>query len=126
MGVRVPRLRHIKRLAAHIRFAEVEELGGVHVIRLHGEHDLSTVHDFRKRLDGAGAASVVIDLGTVEFIDSSVIGVVLAMAESSGETSLVLPSEGHVAGVLQMVAIGEALPTYRTVADAVAAADASS
>lgn len=104
---------------------EVEELDGVRVIRLHGEHDLSTVHDFRRLLDGAGAASIVIDLGTVAFIDSSVIGVVLALPESPGTTSLVVPSEGHVAGVLQTVAIGQTLSTYHSVADAVAAASAS-
>jgi anti-anti-sigma factor len=101
---------------------EVEDRDGLRIVRLHGEHDLSTVHDFRQALDGTAAAPVVIDLGTVEFIDSSVIGVVLTMAVSPGATSLVLPADGHVASVLQTVAIGQALPTFRSVADAVAAA----
>jgi anti-anti-sigma factor len=102
---------------------QVEEHGNVRVVRLRGEHDLSTVAALRRVLDDTGiAAPIVVDLTEVRFIDSSVIGIVIGYAQTTPTTSLVAPAGGHVAAVLRTVEIGQTMRTYASVLDAVAAA----
>jgi anti-sigma B factor antagonist len=64
--------------------------GGVVVISLTGEHDLTTAPTLRERLDEAfGKGSpVVVNLSGAEFIDSSIIGVLVDMHKRAGEAGL--------------------------------------
>jgi anti-anti-sigma factor len=58
---------------------DIQTAPGVVVLLLRGEHDLSTQPRLRATIDEALAAgmSVVIDLSEVEFIDSSVLAMIL-------------------------------------------------
>lgn len=58
---------------------EVEHAPGVDVLVLRGEHDLSTKPQLQARIDKALSAGkgVVVDLSRVEFIDSTVLAVIL-------------------------------------------------
>ena len=58
----------------------VESADGVRVLVLRGEHDLSTAPDVRAHVEDAIAAGgdVVVDLSETGFIDSSILGVLVA------------------------------------------------
>src|SRR4051812_5996594 len=54
--------------------------GGASVVTLLGEHDLSSVDEIRSALDeaSAGGDGVVVDLSGAQFIDSAVLGALIA------------------------------------------------
>ena len=58
---------------------QIEHAPGVDVLVLHGEHDLSTQSHLQGRIDVAlnAGKGVVVDLSRVEFIDSTVLAVIL-------------------------------------------------
>ena len=57
----------------------VEAEGEIVVLVLHGEHDLSTAPDVRAAVDEAVSSGrdVIVDLAQTEFIDSSILGVLV-------------------------------------------------
>jgi anti-sigma B factor antagonist len=56
------------------------------VIVLTGEHDLSSVEELRAALDQAASARlIVVDLSHTEFIDSAVLGALIASHRRAGE-----------------------------------------
>jgi anti-sigma B factor antagonist len=58
----------------------VEEQGGACVVRLAGELDLYNANDVREALFGAcagGPERLVVDLGEVQFVDSTALGVLI-------------------------------------------------
>jgi anti-anti-sigma factor len=63
---------------------KVDERDGVAVVALVGEHDLSTAPDvdaaLRRPKEG-----LVVDLSPTTFLDSSILGVVLAVAREAGQ-----------------------------------------
>jgi anti-sigma B factor antagonist len=60
---------------------ETQELeGGIHAFSVRGELDMSTAPDLQRQLDEAladGGASIVLDLGECEFIDSTGIALIV-------------------------------------------------
>ena len=58
----------------------VEPEGEIVVLVLHGEHDLSTAPDVRTEVDRAvgSGRDVIVDLSATEFIDSSILGVLVS------------------------------------------------
>jgi anti-anti-sigma factor len=85
---------------------ESEELeGGVHAFTIRGELDVSTAPQLEKQLDEALAdphASIMLDLSTCEFIDSTGIALIVRAwqqleggADGEGEGRLVLCSHNH-------------------------------
>lgn len=61
--------------------AEVREVGGVPVLELHGEIDLSTAAVFKEtayRVIESGKTDLIIDLNGLEFMDSTGLGVLVA------------------------------------------------
>jgi anti-sigma B factor antagonist len=111
---------------------EVEAEGGVAVLVLHGEHDLSTAPDVRAAVDQALAAGgdVIIDLTRTEFIDSSILGVLVAGYRSVNEEpeggrtfAVVAEPDGPVTRLFELVAISDLIHVYPTRAAALAAAN---
>jgi anti-anti-sigma factor len=102
---------------------------GARVLTLTGEHDLATVPQLQDAIDDASAAGlpVVVDLTRAAFIDSSVIGALIAAGTAPDGGSprylaVVAPPDGHVARVLETIRIAGVLPTFGSAADAVSAA----
>ena len=61
----------------------VDDRDGVGVVALVGEHDLSTAADVGDALGGLRAAGLVVDLNQTTFLDSSILGVLLAAARDA-------------------------------------------
>ena len=98
---------------------------GVAVIAVVGEHDLTTAPALRERAEEAigGGSSVVIDLTPAEFIDSSIIGVVLEARRRAEEAGLGFAAalEGGdqaVRRVLEVTGLDSNLPVHESVDDA--------
>jgi anti-sigma B factor antagonist len=99
---------------------------GVVVVSLTGEHDLTTAPTLRERLEEAvkQGAPVVVNLSSAEFIDSSIIGVVLDMhrrAEKAGLGFATALEDGaaQVRRVLQVTGLDENLPVRDSESEAI-------
>ncbi len=71
-------MSEIERISLH---AEVKEIGGVPVVELEGEIDLSTAAVFKEtvyEVIESGKTDVVIDLNGLDFMDSTGLGVLVA------------------------------------------------
>ena len=68
----------------------ISDDNGVSVIELRGEHDLATASEVREVLDAAVAERrpAVVELTLTDFIDSSILGVLLAGLRHAREASL--------------------------------------
>jgi anti-anti-sigma factor len=107
-----------------------ESEGDVVVVTLRGEHDLSTAAAVRDELDQAvsAGAAVVVDMTETAFIDSSILGVLVASyrglttdgASSRGFAVAAAPG-GPVTRLLDLVAVSDLVEVYPTRAAAVAA-----
>lgn len=93
---------------------------GLAVVSLLGEHDLSTAHELTQALERAAVQStVVVDLSTCSFIDSTVINALVATArgaQAHGEQLVVvIPAEqSQVARVAQLTHLAEFFPIHPT------------
>jgi anti-anti-sigma factor len=103
---------------------EVDEDGGVRVITLHGEHDVSTWRSLRDQLEcveGSGRP-VVVDLSRASFIDSTIISVVAVAHQNHREIALVAPTHYNGTRLVELIGIGTVIPTFSNRAAAIAAA----
>jgi anti-anti-sigma factor len=107
---------------------EVENDGGVWVLTLRGEHDLSTRpsldEELRRRFDAG--SRVVADLTEAEFIDSTVLRALAdgrrqAIEHAEHDFAIVAPPACAARRLLSLTGIDQAVPTFDTRADAVAA-----
>jgi anti-sigma B factor antagonist len=84
---------------------------GRHVVTVDGELDMTAAPGLRDAIESAidaGAVTVVVDLNQVTFIDSTAIGVLLAVRERlrrSGGVLEVVCGEPNVARVLEIVGL---------------------
>jgi anti-sigma B factor antagonist len=106
------------------RLAEVARRDGVLVLALAGELDLYVASDLRRELDEALAArpaSLVLDLGRVEFVDSTVLGLFLVAsrraAEAGGRVALAC-TQPEVWRTLAATGLEEHLASFPTVEEA--------
>jgi anti-sigma B factor antagonist len=99
------------------------------VLSISGEHDLNTAPELRSQLDRLidDQQPVLVDLSSASFIDSSVLGVVLAGRRKAQEAGIGFavvhsPSEGTdaVARVLEITGLRDELPVHEDM-DAAAA-----
>ena len=101
----------------------VESEGEIVVLVLNGEHDLSTAPDVRAAVDEAvgSGRDVIVDLSQTEFIDSSILGVLVAgyrsaAAESAAGRAFVVVAQpdGPVTRLFDLVAISDLIQVYPT------------
>jgi len=96
------------------------------VLRLDGEHDVSSAARLGRELEevfGSGA-DVIVDLSEAEFIDSSLLGVLVhahRVAESSAHVRLVViaPPDSPAAKLFDLVGARDFIPTFPSLGDAV-------
>lgn len=97
---------------------EVEQLGGVAVISLRGEHDLATAPAVERQLEAllGGGASVVVDLSQATFVDSSIVralyGADPAMTDRDRRMALAAPPGTPPRRLLDLVALAGIVPTF--------------
>jgi anti-sigma B factor antagonist len=100
---------------------------GVIVVSVIGEVDMATAPRLRQALveaTGAGGDRVVVDLGAVDFLDSTGLGVLLGALKRirgvGGELALARAAP-QVVKVFEVTRLVEILPMHATVGSAVAA-----
>lgn len=107
----------------------VESDGSLQVLVLRGEHDLSTAADVRAHVEEAIATGgdVVVDLSETGFIDSSILGVLvagyrsLASAEPPRRLAVVAVPGGSVTRLFDLVSVSDVIPVYPSRPEAVSA-----
>jgi anti-sigma B factor antagonist len=99
-----------------------ERDSGVVVVSLRGEHDLTTAPALRERMEEAlgRRSGVLVDLTDAEFIDSSIIGVVLEARRQAEEVGIGFAAalEGGdpaVRRVLEVTGLDTNLPVHPSV-----------
>ena len=94
---------------------------------LAGEHDLSTQPTLTRALDAAGErSSVLVDLSDCSFMDSTVIGSLLASSRAARARdelfAVVIPPErANLSRLAEMTRLEEVFPIYTTLAAALVA-----
>ena len=97
------------------------------MVVLEGEHDLATAQSVRARIAEAGDQGVVVDLRPTQFVDSSILGVLVEAAKRAEERecgfAIVLDENANAAvrRVFEVTGLAALLPTYESMDDALAA-----
>lgn len=94
--------------------ASVQATNGRAVIRLRGRFDFNTHREFREALDtavgDASAREVAVDLGEVDYLDSSALGMLLMLrdkAKAADKAVLLTNCRGAVKQVLDIANFGK-------------------
>ena len=93
---------------------------GACVVVLTGEHDLSSAPELTGALDQADGTATLVDLSETSFIDSAVLGVLIASHRDSatagrGWALVVGPGSGAaVRRILELTGLDTVLPVYAT------------
>ncbi|MDX6632336.1 MAG: hypothetical protein QOG09_1640 [Solirubrobacterales bacterium] len=106
---------------------KVEHDGGVEIVLMPGEHDLTTAASLNDRLAALvdGGSPVVIDLSQTSFIDSSILRVLLEARRLAHEAGIgfdVAAGDGTGEGVtrvLSVTGLDSTLPVFSSREDAV-------
>jgi anti-sigma B factor antagonist len=100
----------------------VEARTGAVVVRLRGELDLYNAGDVRTALAQAidtGPPRIVVDMAAVEFVDSTVLGVLLEARSRLGQDALLLAApQLETRRTLQVSGLDRHLPVHDSVDDA--------
>ena len=107
----------------------IESDTGIRVLVLRGEHDLSTAPDVRVHVEEAvgSGGDVIVDLSDAGFIDSSILGVLVAGyrsvtgAEQSRRFAVVAVPGTSVTRLFDLVSVSDLIPIHATRAEAVSA-----
>jgi anti-anti-sigma factor len=107
----------------------VESIGDTQVLVLRGEHDLSTAPDVRAHVEEAVTAggNLIVDLSEVGFIDSSILGVLVAgyrsvtAAAPARRFAVVAVPGSSVTRLFDLVSVSDVIPVYATRAEAASA-----
>jgi anti-anti-sigma factor len=116
----------------HAGTATVHELQDAAVISLIGDHDLSTKPELVDRLAKLrNRRRVVIDLQRCTFVDSTIVGAILAACRADAprgpKVSIVVPDDtSYVYRALSVLGLGDLVPTHPSVASALAVPPPSS
>jgi anti-anti-sigma factor len=103
----------------------VEYTGQIRVLVLKGEHDLSTAPDVRVHVEDAVIAGgdLIVDLSEVGFIDSSILGVLVAgyrsVTDAAHGFAIVAVPESSVTRLFDLVSLSEVIAVCPTRAEAV-------
>jgi anti-anti-sigma factor len=105
---------------------------GTGIVVVRGEHDLSTVDELRDALNRAlEAPAMIVDLSETAFIDSAVLGVLIASHRAAIEAghnwALVVGGESSpaVRRILELTGLDVIMPLYNNTDEALAAGSAS-
>ena len=105
-----------------------ESIGDLQVLVLRGEHDLSTAPDVRAHVEEAVAVGgdLIVDLSEVGFIDSSILGVLVAgylsvTADPARGFAVVAVPGSSVTRLFDLVSVSDVIPVYPTRAEAASA-----
>ncbi len=110
----------------------MESVGSTQVVVLRGEHDLSTAPDVRAHVEEAAGAGgdVIVDLSEASFIDSSILGVLVAgyrsVTTGSRRFAVVAVPGSSVTRLFDLVSVSDVIPIHPTMADAVSAVNGGS
>jgi anti-anti-sigma factor len=109
---------------------EIEQRGEAVIARVTGELDIAGAPGLGDRLHDAvptSARTLVIDFRDLDFIDSSGIAMLFALARKLGsrrqKLRVVAPAGRPVARVLEIVEFDRAAPVYETLDEALAGTD---
>jgi anti-anti-sigma factor len=99
-----------------VEFSPNEAPGFAAIVRLHGEHDLATSAELRATLEPI-AGDLLVDLSDCAFLDSTIIGVLLAKLRDSEREGrrleLVVPSaNGPVSRISEVVGLGSLVTVH--------------
>jgi anti-anti-sigma factor len=107
---------------------EIEERDDVVVARLTGELDIAVAEGTSRKIGASvpsSARGLVVDMSALEFMDSSGVSMLFALARQVGshrqELRVVAPTGTPVARVLQIVEFSRAAPVHEDLESAVAA-----
>ena len=109
----------------------IESDTGIRVLVLRGEHDLSTAPDVRVHVEEAvgSGGDVIVDLSDAGFIDSSILGVLVAGYRSvtgagqSRRFAVVAVPGTSVTRLFDLVSVSDVIPIYPSRAEALSALD---
>ncbi len=97
--------------------AQTEQLGeSLWLLNLVGEHDLATHREVDAafaRIEATGT-TVIVDLLAATFIDSTVIGRITASHTRGENLLLVVPNDGRVRRLLDLVGLTGRIPVFET------------
>lgn len=99
---------------------ELERESGVWLVTLRGEHDLTTAPNLRNSLarSFSGGWTVIIDMSETEFIDSTILHVLIGARRQRHSIALVAPSDTVAGRLVALVCLADLIPTYQTRAEA--------
>ncbi|MFI7586324.1 STAS domain-containing protein [Spongisporangium articulatum] len=97
------------------------------VVSVAGEIDVYTAPSLRERLaelDAQGVSDIVVDMGAVEFLDSTGLGVLvggLKRARARGGTLRLVSDQEKILKILRITGLVQVFPIHATLADALLA-----
>jgi anti-sigma B factor antagonist len=104
----------------------VDDQDGTWVVRVLGEHDLTTREPLATELERVAAtgARVVVDLSGTEFLDSTILGVLIgghaqASANHAGY-AFVAPAGGRPRRLLELTRVADRIPVFESRSEALA------
>lgn len=106
---------------------EVDQQPGYTVIRASGYLDISTSPRLREKILAVAAdepSLLLLDLGAIEFLDSSGLGVILngwKLLQSQGSSLAVISPEQRITKIFEITALHLSIHLYRTLDEALAA-----
>jgi anti-sigma B factor antagonist len=105
---------------------EVVDISGWAVVSLFGELDVATAPDMKERLVdlvNEGRSRIVLDLGGVDFLDSTGLGMIvsaLKRARTHGGDLRIVCTESRITRLFEITGLDKAIPLLPTVDAAVA------
>jgi anti-sigma B factor antagonist len=106
---------------------EVSEVKGWTVVTVHGEIDVATSPTLRERLIdlvNGGATRLVLDLETVDFLDSTGLGTIVSLLKRvrthGGDLRLVC-TEARIRRLFEITGLEKAVPLHASLDDAISA-----
>jgi anti-sigma B factor antagonist len=105
---------------------EVLDISGWTVVSVYGEVDVATAPELKERLVAlvsGGRSRLVLDLGGVDFLDSTGLGMIvsaLKRARTHGGDLRIVSSESRITRLFEITGLDKALAVLPTVDDAIA------
>jgi anti-anti-sigma factor len=101
---------------------ETEDRGGVRIVHVSGEVDLSNAHELMDAITAAtptDASPLVVDLSATEYLDSAGIAMLFRLAErmryARQELRLVVPPDAPIRAVVRLTLLNKAVPVDDTI-----------